>query len=39
VAGGMVDAPHSKCGDFGRESSSLSPPITIKNKPLVCFPF
>ena len=23
----LVDAPHSKCGDFGRESSSLSPPI------------
>jgi hypothetical protein len=23
----MVDAPHSKCGGFGRESSSLSSPI------------
>lgn len=23
----LVDAPHSKCGGFGRESSSLSLPI------------
>ena len=23
----LVDAPHSKCGDFGLASSSLAPPI------------
>ena len=26
----LVDAPHSKCGGFGRESSSLSLPILRK---------
>jgi hypothetical protein len=26
----MVDAPHSKCGGFGRESSSLSSPISCR---------
>jgi hypothetical protein len=32
ASGGMVDAPHSKCGDFGRGSSSLPSPIA-RNKP------
>jgi hypothetical protein len=31
ASGGMVDAPHSKCGDFGRGSSSLPSPIA-RNK-------
>ncbi len=26
----LVDAPHSKCGGFGRASSSLALPITLK---------
>jgi hypothetical protein len=33
ASGGMVDAPHSKCGDFGRGSSSLPSPIA-RNEPM-----